>query len=165
MNTIESIIKQLQLEPHPEGGFYRETYRSKETFELKSTTEESLRNASTCIYFLLTSGQFSAFHKIKQDEIWHFYKGSPVHLHLISPKGNHSEIVIGTELNEQQTPQFVVPAGTWFAAAVKDTESYSLVGCTVAPGFDFEDFELAKQSDLLAQYPKLKEIILAFTRN
>jgi len=149
MKKHDYLVAKLQLIPHPEGGFYRETYRS-------------IKNYSTCIYYLLTSDTFSAFHRIKQDEIWHFYSGEPISLHLINPEGAYTKIMIGNNMKTNQIPQFVVPAGYWFAANVES--DYALVGCTVSPGFDFSDFELAKKKDLIKQFPPIEAIINRFTR-
>ena len=166
-DSIERIIKKLELEPHPEGGYFRETYRS-----LGEIGQDSLgaayngnRNYSTCIYFLLTSDNFSSLHRIKQDEIWHFYGGSPIRLHTISELGHYEDFVIGSDLNGGETPQFVVPGGCWFAAEVTDKDSYSLVGCTVAPGFSFEDFELKTRKELMAMFPQHEEIISKLTHS
>ncbi len=164
MNTIDRIIKSLNLIPHPEGGFYRETYRSKEIISSNNLDSrfKGERNFSTCIYYLLTRNVFSAFHRIRQDEIWHFYGGFPLSLHLISPEGRYSKIIIGNDIENNEIPQFVVPGGYWFAAAVES--DYSLVGCTVSPGFDFKDFELAKREELISQFPQFSDIISQLTR-
>lgn len=166
-NKIQQIINKLELSPHPEGGYYKETYRStsKITGENLSTDYKGDRNYSTCIYFLLTSGTFSAFHKINQDEIWHFYDGSPIKLHIISEAGKHSQHIIGTDINNGQTPQLVVPGNHWFAASVIDKNTFSFVGCTVSPGFDFKDFNLPSRLDLLNKFPQHKEIITQLTTN
>jgi predicted cupin superfamily sugar epimerase len=165
MNSIENIINELKLEPHPEGGYFKETYRS-----LGEINEEHLeagyegkRNYSTCIYFLLTSGNFSALHRIKQDEIWHFYDGSPIRLHMISELGIHSEHTIGRDFKKGEIPQFIVPGGCWFAAEVINSNSYSLVGCTVSPGFSFEDFELKTREELVSLFPDKEKIISKLT--
>jgi len=165
MNKIEDIIKKLDLKPHPEGGYFKETYRS-----LGEINKDSLhidyngkRNYSTCIYFLLTSETFSAFHKIKQDEIWHFYDGSPITLHTISKTGDHLEHTIGRDFNKGEIPQLVVPGNHWFAASVINKNDYSLVGCTVSPGFDFSDFELPTSKELIAKFPSHKNLITEFT--
>tara|TARA_R110002096_G_scaffold28203_10_gene85652 strand:- start:6286 stop:6807 length:522 start_codon:yes stop_codon:yes gene_type:complete len=166
-NSIENIIKELRLEPHPEGGYFKETYRS-----LGEITEESLeidyegnRNYSTCIYFLLTSDNFSAVHRIKQDEIWHFYDGSPISLHMISELGIHSQHTIGRDLKKREAPQFIVPGGYWFAAEVINKDDYSLVGCTVSPGFNFKDFELKSRKDLISLFPDKEKIISKLTHH
>jgi predicted cupin superfamily sugar epimerase len=123
------------------------------------------RNFSTCIYFLLTSDNFSAFHRIKQDEIWHFYDGSPILLHIISKTGIHTSHIIGRNLENGEVPQFIVPGGNWFASEVVKKDSYSLVGCTVSPGFTFEDFELKSRKDLVSIFPEKEEIITKLTRH
>lgn len=162
---IEKIISKLALEPHPEGGYFKETYRS-----IGEINEESLgavykgkRNYATCIYFLLTSDNFSALHRIKQDEIWHFYDGSPIKLHVISALGIHTVTIIGRDIHQGETPQFVVPGGCWFAAEVLHKNTYSLVGCTVSPGFSFEDFELKTRKELICLFPDKEEIISKLT--
>lgn len=164
-STIQLLIERLDLKPHPEGGYYRETYRSSDEIphEALGSVYSGIRNHSTCIYFLLVSGKFSAFHKINQDEIWHFYDGSPVELHTIDTLGNHQKHIIGRGFEKGEAPQLVVPGGVWFASKVVDGGSYSLVGCTVAPGFDFNDFQLAEREDLIQQYPQYQELIRDFT--
>ena len=171
MDAIDNLVKQLRLEPHPEGGFFREVYRSSEEldFEIASTGLKGRRNLSTSIYFLLGSDSFSAFHRIRQDEIWHFYGGSSLSIHMISPDGIYSCAVLGSmsdaaNQGSDLLPQFVVPAGFWFAASVNHIQSYSLVGCTVSPGFDYADFELADKDDLLHIYPSLRDVISKYTR-
>lgn len=163
---IQKIVNQLDLQPHPEGGYYKETYRSLGSIPKNNLSNEFSgdRNYSTAIYFLLTSTTFSAFHKINQDEFWHFYKGETIQLHLISPDGIYSTILIGNNFEKGEVPQFVVPALYWFAAEVLKDDSYALIGCTVAPGFDFDDFVLAQRQELLLQFPKHKEIITRLTR-
>ena len=167
MKTIQNIISQLNLKPHPEGGYFKETYRSVGEIKHDSLDPEykGSRNYSTCIYFLLTSENFSAFHRIKQDEIWHFYDGSPIRLHTISPSGEHSQFIIGRDFNNGETPQLVVPGGYWFAAEIINDNSYALVGCTVAPGFSFEDFELESCSELVSMFPQHKSLITKFTNH
>jgi uncharacterized protein len=167
MNSREGIIKALNLEPHPEGGYFKETYRS-----VGEITADSLpkayggkRNYSTSIYFLLTSDNFSSFHRIKQDETWHFYDGSPMLLHVIDESGEHSKIVIGRDLSAGQVPQYVVKGGQWFAAEVINENDFSFVGCTVAPGFSFEDFELKSEAELTSLFPHQKEVIAALTHH
>jgi uncharacterized protein len=164
MNKIEKIISDLNLLPHPEGGFFRETYRSEGLVDIQSLGSEykSKRSFSTCIYFMLTSDTFSAFHRIKQDEIWHFYDGSVLCLYLISPVGEYSTVLIGRDFENGEIPQFVVPGGYWFGATV--TDDYSLVGCTVSPGFEFVDFDLAARDELVSCFPNLKDIITKLTR-
>jgi len=167
INSIEEIINKLNLKPHPEGGYFKETYRS--VGEIKedslNTNYQGKRNFSTCIYFLLTSEKFSAFHRIKQDEIWHFYDGSPIRLHIILEDGNHSHYLIGRDFAKGEIPQFIVPGGCWFAAEVINKNDYSLVGCTVSPGFSFEDFELKTRKELISLFPDLEKIITKLTNH
>ncbi|WP_298313260.1 cupin domain-containing protein [uncultured Aquimarina sp.] len=163
---VKEIVAKLNMIPHPEGGFYKETYRSHGIIPkavLKAQFSGD-RNYCTGIYFLLTSENFSAFHRIKQDEMWHFYGGNSLYVHVINPEGIYTRYVVGMDLDLGETPQLVVPAGCWFASSVKDTEGYSFVGCTVSPGFDFADFELASRDVLVNQYPDHSEIITQYTR-
>jgi hypothetical protein len=165
MTEIKSIIDRLQLLPHPEGGYYRETYRSKGIISRECLGKDFSgdRNFSTYIYYLLLPGSNSVFHRIKQDEGWHFYDGSPLELHLISQAGVYNKLMLGRDLSKDETPQFVIPGGTWFAASVSNDHSFSLIGCTVAPGFDFADFEIADCKELLRQFPQHAQIIKKFS--
>ena len=167
MESIKNTVKLLDLKPHPEGGYFKETYRSAGEIQSESLdpSYKGNRSYSTCIYFLLTSDNFSAFHRIKQDEIWHFYEGSPIRLHMISETGVHSEHIIGKDLTKGERPQFVVPGGCWFASEVVNDHSYSLTGCTVSPGFSFEDFELKSRKELTDLFPHLKSIIAKLTHH
>lgn len=124
-------IKHLELQAHPEGGYYKETYRSKGT----TVTPHGIRNHSTAIYFLLEKGNFSAFHKIKSDELWHFYTGDPLSVYIIHPNATLEEIQLGLNPEKGQCPQAVVPANSWFASKVAGEGRFALAGCTVAPGF------------------------------
>lgn len=155
------FIETLQLLPHPEGGYYKELYRSDELLTQTDLPVRYLGNRSFCtsIYFLLKSEQFSAFHKILSDETWHFYAGSPITLMMIDKDGNYSEQIIGNQLQLQQTLQYTVNRNTWFAAKVNEPHSFSLLGCTVAPGFDFHDFQLANKNLLLQQFPQHNAVI------
>ena len=155
MKTAQDWIASLQLIPHPEGGFYRETYRSPVTIALP--TFNGARVVSTAIYFLLPAGNVSAFHRIKSDEIWHFYAGQPLTIHLITADGAPADLTVGSD-----QPQAVVPAGCWFGATIE--QGYALVGCTVAPGFDFCDFEMAERSALLGMYPQHRTLIERLTK-
>lgn len=157
--TACHLIQKLELQPHPEGGWYRETYRSEGSAEIEGI---GIRNYSTCIYFLLTEDTFSAFHRIKQDEIWHFYAGEPLRLHVIEADGTYRMQVVGNRDLKSEVPQLVVPAGAWFAAEV--VSGYALVGCTVAPGFDFSDFELAKREVLIREFPEHEGVIRRLSR-
>ena len=151
-NKIELLIQELNLTPHPEGGFYRETYRSKDV--LKDVN----RNLVTTIYFLLRSEDISHFHSIKSDEHWFFHAGSPLVVHTLDKNGHHKHLV-GLDLKKGETPHFIVPKNTIFGSQVIEKNSYSLVSCLVSPGFDFDDFELIKRAELLKEFPEHEEII------
>ncbi len=166
MNNIEEIIHKLNLSPHPEGGYFKETYRSDGSIGLESLSSKykGKRNYSTSIYFLLTSGSFSSFHRILQDEIWHFYKGSAIRIHMITEDGEYSNILLGNDFENGQLPQFVVKGGVYFAAEADGDNTYALVGCTVAPGFDFTDFEIPKREILVEKFPQHKEVVIRLSR-
>ncbi len=162
---VTQIVSKLEMSPHPEGGFYKEVYRSEGIIPKDSLQGFSGdRNFCTSIYFLLTSDNFSAFHRIKQDEVWHFYKGSPLYVHVIDPQGKYTRHEIGLDLENGQEPQLTVPKGCWFASSVKNENDFCFVGCTVAPGFDFQDFELADRNSLIENYPQHTSIIKSLTR-
>ena len=157
-------IHHLGLSPHPEGGYYRATYKSDLTI-VRSALPSSYqgdRSASTAIYFLLDEGNFSAFHRIASDEVWHFYAGSSLVVYVIDPEGNYSELHLGSDEGEEF--QAVVKAGCWFASRVRDAAGFALVGCTVAPGFDFADFELGVRSELIRAFPAHRKLIEELTR-
>ena len=159
-------IKKLELEPHPEGGYFRQTYRSGMTIARQALPEGFAgdRAASTAIYFLLEGKNFSAFHRLRSDEVWHFYAGSALAVHVIERSGKYTEIFLGDDAEAGQTFQAVVPAGCWFASHVADWKSWALAGCSVAPGFDFEDFEMAGREELVRLYPQHREVIERLTR-
>ncbi|PWG05314.1 cupin domain-containing protein [Polaribacter aquimarinus] len=161
------IINHFNLQEHPEGGYFREVYRSKGFILEENLAEyfEGNRNYCTSIYFLLTSEKFSAFHKINQDEIWHFYKGSPLKIHLLSPEGEYTFVIIGDGFKKGEVFQFTVPAHYYFAAEVIKTTSYAFVGCTVSPGFDFRDFVLPSRKELLNEFPQHSKIIGQLTHH
>lgn len=159
---IEELVNHYNLLPHPEGGFYRQTYAASEQISKEALPErfDGNRNFSTAIYFLLPFGNFSAFHRIKSDEVWHFYEGCALHIHVIHPNGDYECLKLGSNMNNGESYQLVVPANAWFASEpIGDTGSFALVGCTVAPGFDFSDFELAEVATLTNQFPKHEELI------
>ncbi|MBF9222028.1 cupin domain-containing protein [Hymenobacter ruricola] len=159
MTTAQDLIQQLHLQPHPEGGFYRETYRA----GLQTTAESGARrNASTAIYYLLENDNRSHFHRIQSDELWFFHQGQPLEL-LLLQDGGLTTITLGQDVAQGELPQAVVPAHTWFGARVKAGTGFSLVSCTVAPGFDFADFELADRARLTAELPALAAVIAQFT--
>ena len=164
--TAAGWIASLRLAPHPEGGFYRETYRAQDVIvgEHLPARFGGARACSTAIYFLLTGDQVSLFHRIKSDEIWHFYAGTALALTLIHPDGRLQAHRLGPDPERGESFQVFVPAGCWYGAAVDDPGSYALVGGTVAPGFDFADFELADRQTLLASFPQHGQTILRLTR-
>lgn len=158
-------IEKLGLQPHPEGGYYRETYRSgQRLLGCCLHQHEGVRVAATAIYFLLQGNQFAALHRLRSDEMWHFYAGSTLTLHIIDPQGNLSQVKLGKDVANGETFQVVVPGGCWFGATLDDPHGYTLVGCTVAPGFEFEDFELGSRQQLIEQYPQHRELIERLTR-
>jgi len=159
-------IEKLQLEAHPEGGYFRQSYKA-DLVLAKAALPAGFagdRAVSTGIYFLLERDNFSAFHRLRSDEVWHFYAGDPVVVHVIEPEGDYSRIVLGRDLEAGQVLQAVVRAGCWFASHVGDWKSFAVVGCTVAPGFEFEDFEMGKRGELAARYPQHRELIERLTR-
>jgi predicted cupin superfamily sugar epimerase len=159
-------IAGLGLVAHPEGGFYRETYRAREVIAADHLPARfgGARAVSTAIYFLLPGDQVSALHRIKSDEVWHFYAGSALGLTLIHPDGRLEERRLGADPERGESFQALVPAGCWYGAAVDDPSAYALVGGTVAPGFDFADFELADRAALLDAFPQHRAAILRLTR-
>ncbi|MCR9171679.1 MAG: cupin domain-containing protein [bacterium] len=163
----EDLIQELGLQPHPEGGFYKETYRSEHSIPnaVLAGNHKGDRSYGTGIYFMLTSDTFSAFHRIEQDELWFFHQGNTIELHTISPDGVHTKHLIGNNILEGEQPQLLVPATYWFGAKVVDEDSFALVSCTVSPGFDFRDFVLPSREELTSLYPQHKEIIAEFTRH
>jgi predicted cupin superfamily sugar epimerase len=158
------LISLLELVEHPEGGFYRETFRS--PLELSGfpwLDAQAKRNASTAIYFLLPAGSFSAFHRVMADEVWHHYEGDPIELHTLSREEGARLLRLGRDLRAGQRPQHVVPAGVYQAAAPVG-DRYALCGCTVAPGFDFADFVMPTRRQLLAEFAENCALIERFTR-
>jgi predicted cupin superfamily sugar epimerase len=159
--TEQEVIAALGLSPHPEGGFFRETFRA--SASVSAPFAPVSRAASTAIYFLLSAGEFSAFHTVLSDEVWHHYAGASLELHTIDRAGRHQRVELGPNLQHGECPQWVVPAGRLQAARVIG-EGFALCGCTVAPGFDFADFNLPSRSELTLRYPALADLILSFTR-
>lgn len=160
--TAAELVQKFGLAPHPEGGFYVETFRAPALpFELP---ERGVRSASTAIYFLLESGNFSAFHSVRSDEIWHHYLGAPVELHTLDEARGHSVVQLGSDLLGGEVPQHVIRAGVVQAARVS-AGRYALCGCTVAPGFDFADFVMPPRAELSQRFPNARAIIDALTRH
>ena len=158
--TAADYIQALGLQAHPEGGFYKESYRSAGWIGkdcLPGFTGQ--RNFSTSIYFLLPEGSYSAFHRIKSDEGWHFYEGGCLRIHVIEEGGHYRCIKLGRKMQQGEQFQFTVPAGAWFASEPEAGTAFALVGCTVAPGFDFEDFEMGTRETLLRHYPQHASVI------
>lgn len=165
MHASKIIIEKLELQPHPEGGYFKEVYRSDEIIKTSGLPERFTgdRNFGTSIYYLLEKEQFSSFHKLKSDETWHFYYGSPLLLHIINENGNYNRINLGNGLSENELFQYTVLRNCWFAAEVTDKNSFSLIGATVAPGFDFSDFEIGTSEELISKFPEQKELIKRLT--
>ena len=159
-------IDHLNLEPHPEGGFFCQTYRAPLVIERSALppTFRGPRSASTAIYFLLAGEDFSALHRLVADEVWHFYAGAALLVHSIDLTGNHSVIKLGQNHEAGEQLQWVVPAKHWFGSCLEQPDQYALVGCTVAPGFDFADFEIAERAGLARQYPQHRWLIEKLTR-
>lgn len=159
-------IEKLRLERHPEGGYFRQTYRAdiEITPEALPARFSGPRRASTGIYFLLEAGDFSALHRLRSDEMWHFYAGTPLLVHVVEPAGEYSTIRLGSDPESGQVFQAVVKAGCWFGSELIQPSCFALVGCTVAPGFDFADFELGKKLELMRAYPQQRKLIERLTR-
>jgi predicted cupin superfamily sugar epimerase len=166
MSDAQRWIEQLGLVLHPEGGHYREVYRSAEVVPRAALPPRfgGDRAFCTAIYFLLQGEDFSALHRIKQDEVWHFYDGAGLTVHVLDQGGAYSSLRLGRNLDAGERPLGVVPAGRLFGASVSDGRSWSLVGCTVAPGFDFTDFELPRRDELCRLYPQHRALIERLTR-
>ncbi|WP_066740520.1 cupin domain-containing protein [Cupriavidus sp. D384] len=162
----QRLIDDLGLIPHPEGGYYRETFR--DAARVRRVPDGAERSASTAIYYLLCDTAFSAWHRIRADEAWHFHAGDPIHVHWLTPEGALVTHRLGNPLVHPGTVfQAVVPAGCWFAAervppagtADASPAGYALAGCTVAPGFEFSEFELADPVPLAASHPAHADVI------
>ncbi len=158
-------IDHLDLKPHPEGGHFKEVYRSAAAVSGEALEGyDGPRNLGTSIYFLLRDQEFSALHRIKQDELWHFYAGSTLTVHVIDAAGRYTPIRMGPDLQAGERLQALVPGGSLFGASVDGAHGYALVGCTCVPGFDFADFELPTKEELLGRYPQHGALIERLTR-
>ncbi|MBD7984992.1 cupin domain-containing protein [Sporosarcina sp. Sa2YVA2] len=155
-------VSKLGLLPHPEGGYYKATFSSEErtTDEQLSVDFEGTRKLYTSIYFLLTSDNISHFHRLKSDEVWYYHAGSSLTVHVIEEDGTYREIQLGMDLEKGEVPQALVPKNSIFGSSVKGDNNCSLVGCMVSPGFEFQDFELFTQAELLEKYPQHEDIIM-----
>jgi len=161
----KEYIKKLQLKPHPEGGYYKELYRAGELIlpNHLPTRFKSSRTFSTSIYFLLEGKQISTFHRLKADELWHFYDGSTLIIYIIDESGELRKLKLGSNVEDGEMFQVQIKNNNWFGAELLDKSSYALIGCTVSPGFEFEDFELGDKIELSKKYPEHKNIILKLT--
>lgn len=156
--SSDNLISLLSLMPHPEGGHFKETYRSEH--RVNRGEDEVSRSASTAIYYLLRGNERSTWHRIRSDEMWHFYDGAPLRIYILEPGGGLSVLRLANPLRHEGTNfQALVPAGRWFAAECEEPEGYSLVGCTVAPGFEFDEFEIGDESLLGKDWPEHSELI------
>ena len=158
---MEELTSIYDLQPHPEGGFYKRSYCSTGVI-LDSNQNDKFKGQryfSTAIYYLLPHGARSKLHRIASDEMWHFYMGGPMTIIEISPLGTVKHTILGSNIKQGHKLQHVVPAGTWFGSLPNEGTAYSFVGCTVSPGFDFADFEMGDKQVLLAQFPHCKEIM------
>ncbi len=161
--TAQQLIQRLALQPHPEGGYFRETYRCSET--VTRSTYPAVRSASTAIYYLLCDDAYSAWHRIRSDEVWHFYAGGALDVHVLDADGRLHTHRLGDALAcHDAVYQAMVPAGCWFAAERIDPATYTLAGCTVAPGFEFSEFELADPAALLQTFPAHAALIRRLSR-
>ena len=161
----DHIIEKFNLVRHPEGGFFAEKYRSTEVISSGLPTRFEKEHAIyTSIYFLLKEDDISAFHVLKSDEIWHFYEGTTLLIHSITKNGMIETVRLGRDYNNEDVFQHQIKAGTYFCAEVEDRSSYSFVGCTVSPGFEYSDFTLCKRNELLKLYPQNKDLIIKFTQ-
>ena len=164
--TPQEIIARLNLTPLPgEGGWYRETYRSPERIAAGALPPRygAARCFCTAIYYLLTPETVSAMHRVKSDEIFHFHLGDPVTMLQLHPDGTAAIVTLGTDIAAGQQLQAVVPAGTWQGAVLNEGGRFALMGCTVAPGYEFDDFELGRRSDLIGRFPQHAALIERLT--
>jgi uncharacterized protein len=159
-------IEKLNMQPHPEGGVFREVYRApgKIPRSMLSADVAGDRSYSTAIQFLLRAGELSCFHRLRFDELWNFCEGEPLHLHILSPARGYDSIFLGPHAESGEVFVAVVPGGDWFAAEVGAADGYTLLSCTVAPGFEYADFEIARRSDLLREFPLHTGLITRLTR-
>lgn len=168
MITANDVIKKLGLKPLPEeGGYYLETYRSQDDglpadcFGIKS---DKARNISTAIYYLVTPEEFSSLHRIRCDEIFHFYAGDPVEMIQINEAGELKKITLGPKVLDGDQPQVIVPKGVWQASKLKNGGSWALLGTTVAPSFEFEDLEVPSREELTQIFPQHNDEIIKYTK-
>lgn len=158
-------IDLLGLHPHPEGGWYVETWRASESCsdDTLPARYDGSRSCGTAIYYLLAEGVFGALHRLQSDEVWHHYSGDPVEMLQLRPDGSVLRVLLGPDVANGEQPQVVVPKGTWQGVRIVPLGRRSLLGCTVAPGFDFADFEMARRDDLVERWPDLSDEIASLT--
>lgn len=163
--TAEHWIKELGLIAHPEGGHYKEVYRSAIVIPPNGLPHQfaAKRNIHTSIYYLLSSGEKSHFHRLRSDELWYFHAGEPLTIMVLSDQGL-SRLTLGLDLSKGEQPHHVIPAESWFGAFISGEDHYCLCSCAVAPGFDFHDFELAERNFLLKEFPQYEKEIHFLTR-
>jgi predicted cupin superfamily sugar epimerase len=164
--TAADLIRLLNLQPHPrEGGWFRETYRAGEQIAASGLPVRygTPRSAGTAIYYLLTPATISPLHRLASDEIFHFYLGDPVRMLRLFPDGHGETLVLGPDLTSGQSPQVIVPRGVWQGSLLEPGGSFALLGCTVAPGFEYADYEEGRRDALLAAYPPFAEMIRRLT--
>ena len=167
MITADQLIALLDLKPHPEGGYYIETYRSSETIseEALPSRYKGRRCFGTAIYYLLTAQTFSAMHRVRSDEIFHFYSGDPVEMLQLSPDGSGRVAILGSDVLNGMQPQVVVDRGVWQGARLLEGGKFALLGTTVSPGFEFTDYESGHREELVKSYPQFRELIIALTNH
>jgi len=165
MSAAEYWISKLELVKHPEGGYYKEVYRANESIKKDALPSryQGDRKFATSIYFLLKSDEFSCFHRIQSNETWHFYQGTTLDLFVLNDHGKLMHLLLGKDLEADEHLQITITRNHWFAARIIKKDSFSLLGCTVAPGFHFDDFELADQSKLIRQFPRHEKLIKELT--
>jgi predicted cupin superfamily sugar epimerase len=161
--NAEYWINKLNLQEHPEGGYFAETYKSEKLVRLPGY--DGPRHSCTAIYYMLTGEQFASFHIMKSDELWHFYAGSSLTLYIIERNGRLSKLRLGADIDKGEFLQVIVKSCSWFAASVNDISSYSLVGCIVSPGFDYRDWKLGDIKTLVTLYPQHQSVIEKYTRS
>ncbi|MEK6731761.1 MAG: cupin domain-containing protein [Pseudomonadota bacterium] len=162
---IKEVVSQLQLQKHPEGGYYKELYRSAELAKPPARFNAKTRAWATGIYYFLESNDFGTFHRVKSDETWFFHAGGTLSIHVIYPDGTLLTHKLGNQIKNKNTQfQITLPANVWFAETVDEPDSYVLASCYVSPGFDYADLELANRKKLIAEYPAHKELITKLTR-
>ena len=157
-DIIQQIKEKYEMLPHPEGGFFKETYRSED----RINASYGERVCATAIYFLITPGSVSRLHRIRADEVWHFYLGGPMTVVELKD-GAAKSTTLGQDILNGQLVQYTVKAGTWFGSFPNEGSQFSFVGCTVSPGFEFEDFELGSRVKLLEEFPGAKDLVTKLT--